>query len=95
MKDFRYGVHPDTLRKRYNISENVGTNPNNVQGTAQVLTVHTHTSCANTHVCTNTHRQYTHAHDTYTHYTYTIHTHTIHTHYTHTLYIYTLYTNTY
>jgi len=40
VKDFRYGVHPDTLRKRYNISENVGTNPNNVQATAQFLNQH-------------------------------------------------------
>ena len=65
MKDFRYGVHPDTLRKRYNISENVGTNPNNGQGTAQVMIVHTHTI---------------HAHYTYTLYTHTIHTHYTHTH---------------
>lgn len=37
---FRYGVHPDTLRKRYNISEHVGTNTDNVQGTAQFLNQH-------------------------------------------------------
>ena len=62
MKDFRYGVHPDTLRKRYNISENVGTNPNNVQGTAQVLTVHTH---MRKHTCLHKHTLY--IHNTHTH----------------------------
>ncbi|XP_063692648.1 tripeptidyl-peptidase 1-like [Bolinopsis microptera] len=34
---FRYGVHPDTLRKRYNVSDNVATNANNSQATAQFL----------------------------------------------------------
>ena len=28
---FRYGVHPDVLRKRYNVSDNVATNANNSQ----------------------------------------------------------------
>lgn len=37
LSDFRYGVHPDVLRKRYNVSDNVATNANNSQGTAQFL----------------------------------------------------------
>ena len=33
---WRYGVHPDVLRKRYNVTDLVGSNPNNSMATAQV-----------------------------------------------------------
>lgn len=34
---WRYGVHPDVLRKRYNVTDLVGSNPNNSMATAQFL----------------------------------------------------------
>ena len=37
VSSFRYGVHPDTLRKRYNVTDHVATNSNNSQATAQFL----------------------------------------------------------